>query len=34
MPDPSDVDEDVLDERLKEIGIDPWDFHTREELEQ
>ena len=33
LPDPSDVDTDRVDERLKEIGIDPWDFETRREID-
>ena len=31
-PDPSDVEMERYDDRLKEIGIDPWDFETRREL--
>jgi len=31
--DPSDVDMDRYDTRLKEIGIDPYDFKTRSELD-
>lgn len=34
LPDPSDVDTDRVDERLEEIGIDPWDFEARRELEE
>jgi hypothetical protein len=33
LPDPSDVDTNCVDERLKEIGIDPWDFETRREID-
>ncbi len=33
LPDPSDVDEDRVNDRLKTIGVDPWDFKTRNELE-
>jgi hypothetical protein len=33
LPDPSDVDTDRVDERLKEIGVDPWDFETRTEID-
>ena len=31
--DPYDADTAAYDERLKEIGIDPWDFETRKELD-
>lgn len=34
LPDPSDVDTDRVDERLEVIGIDPWDFDTRREIEE
>lgn len=33
LPDPSDVDEDIVNEKLEAIGIDPWDFETRKELD-
>ena len=32
LPDPTDVDMDRFDSKLKEIGVDPWDFKTRKEL--
>jgi hypothetical protein len=32
LPDPSDVDMDVYDTRLKDVGIDPYDFESRREL--
>ena len=31
--DPSCVNEDVANEALEKIGIDPWDFETRRELD-
>ena len=31
--DPSDVDSTVIDESLEKMGIDPWDFETRRELD-
>jgi hypothetical protein len=31
LPDPSDVNEDVANEALEKIGIDPWDFEARRE---
>jgi len=33
MPDGSDVIQDLYDKRLEEIGVDPWDFQTRIELD-
>ena len=33
LPDPHDADTDLYDNRLKEIGVDPWDFETRRELD-
>ena len=33
VPDPSDVDNDVVDEALEKMGIDPWDFEARRELD-
>lgn len=30
--DPDDVECDRVDERLKEIGVDPWDFETRKQI--
>ena len=33
MPDPTDVNIDIFDERLKAIGIDPWDFEALKELD-
>lgn len=33
LPDPSDVDQDRVNSRLEEIGVGPWDFETRNELE-
>jgi hypothetical protein len=32
MADPGDVDTDIVDEKLKKMGIDPYDFQTRNEL--
>jgi hypothetical protein len=31
--DPSCVNDDVTNEALEKIGIDPWDFETRRELD-
>jgi hypothetical protein len=33
MPDPSDASQAAYDERLKQIGVDPWDFESRRELD-
>jgi hypothetical protein len=33
VPDPSDVDNDVVDAALEKMGIDPWDFEARRELD-
>jgi len=33
LPDPMDVDHDRWDERLKAIGVDPWDFESLRELD-
>ena len=33
LPDPADVNTDRVDERLKEIGVDLWDFETRTEID-
>lgn len=33
LPDPHDASSDAYDSRLKEIGVDPWDFETRRELD-
>lgn len=32
-PDGADVISDRIDQRLLELGVDPWDFQTRNELE-
>lgn len=32
-PDGADVISDRIDQRLTELGVDPWDFQTRNELE-
>ena len=32
-PDPSDATDAAYDEGLKKIGVDPWDFETRRELD-
>ena len=31
--DPDDVNEDVVNEALEKIDVDPWDFETRRELD-
>lgn len=33
LPDPHDAITNAYDERLKQIGVDPWDFETRRELD-
>ena len=33
QPDPICVNMDIVDESLKKIGIDPWDFEARRELD-
>ena len=32
-PDPSDICDTRFEERLKEIGVDPWDFEALKELD-
>lgn len=33
LPDPHDASSDAYEVCLKQIGIDPWDFETRRELD-